>query len=222
MAGREGQVTTDSMTENIAQRAVASFAVCFPNMALEDCLMIWFTGVVALSTLVYAILTWRLVSETRRLREAQTEPRVSVRVEMDHSGLYGYELVIRNEGQGVAKNVRFEFEGDPTYFRDSFVLGGPPTVDQLPVIKNGLDFLETGQIFRFPIGTVSKEEFERAAKSPWTFKVKYRNIFGKLGKVTHTIDFSLLRGTFFVPNRLKEIADHLESISKEFSKLTKG
>ena len=60
------------MTENIAQRAVASFAVCFPNMAVEDCLMIWFTGVVALSTLVYAILTWRLVTETRRLREALT------------------------------------------------------------------------------------------------------------------------------------------------------
>ena len=34
-----------------------------------------FSAVVAIATIVYAILTWRLVSETRKMRVAQTEPR---------------------------------------------------------------------------------------------------------------------------------------------------
>ena len=89
-------------------------------MDVGQILMVVFTGVVAFSTGVYAVLTWRLVTETRRMREFQMEPRVCIRVEADRTGLLGYELVIQNEGQGVAKNVRFGFEGDPTYFRNSF------------------------------------------------------------------------------------------------------
>jgi hypothetical protein len=38
-------------------------------MNLNDTLQIVFSGVVALSTVVYSILTWRLVSKTRRMRE---------------------------------------------------------------------------------------------------------------------------------------------------------
>jgi hypothetical protein len=39
-----------------------------------------FSGVVAVSTFFYAILTWQLVSETRKTREAQTEPKIEVRI----------------------------------------------------------------------------------------------------------------------------------------------
>ena len=121
--------------------------------------MVVFTGVVALSTVVYAVLTWKLVAETRTMRESQTEPRVSIRVESDITGAPGYELVIRNEGQGVARNVSFEFEGDPSYFRKSWLINKPPAVDDLPVIMDGLDYLEPKQTYRFPLGTVSDEEF---------------------------------------------------------------
>ena len=37
-----------------------------------------FTFIVALATVVYAVLTWRLVSETEKLRIVQTEPDISV------------------------------------------------------------------------------------------------------------------------------------------------
>ena len=56
---------------------------------LGQVLMVLFTGVVAASTVVYAKLTGKLVSETQRLREVQTEPRVSIRVEADHTGHQG-------------------------------------------------------------------------------------------------------------------------------------
>lgn len=212
----------ESITEDIIQQTATKFAVCFPDMALKDCLIMWFTGVVALSTFIYAVLTWRLVSETRRLREVQTEPRVSVRIELHHSGDYGYELVICNEGQGVAKNVRFNFEGDPSYFRSSFIRGVIPTVDKLPIIKKGLDYLEPGQMFRFPMGTVTADEFERAIEAPWTFHVEYENLYGKQRMCVYTVDFSQFRGMVFEPNRLKEIAGHLEAISRDISSLRQG
>ena len=132
-------------------------------------LMVIFTGAVALSTVGLAVLTCWLVSETRRMREVQTEPRVSIRVEADHTGRPGYELTIRNEGQGAAKNVTFEFKGDPSYFRNSWVNRSPPEINELPVIKDGLKYLEPSQVYRFPLGTLSPAEYERAIEAPWTF-----------------------------------------------------
>lgn len=41
-------------------------------------LSVIFTGVVTLATAVYAALTWQLVSETRRMRKVQTEPKLEI------------------------------------------------------------------------------------------------------------------------------------------------
>ena len=106
------------------------------------------TVVVAVCTMISVFLTKLLVSETRRLREAQTDPRVSVQVE-PHDASLGYQLVIRNEGQGPAMNVRFEFKGDPTYFRNSWAGKAPPAVDQLPAIRDGLEYMGIGYTQEF-------------------------------------------------------------------------
>lgn len=187
----------------------------------DQTLIVVFTGVVALSTAVYAILTFQLVSETRRMREAQTEPRVSVRVEMHQAGDFSYELVIRNEGQGVARNVRFDFHGDPTYFHREFQHMFP-TVDKWPVIKDGMEYLEPGETLRFPIGTVSVEGFRSATQAPWTLAVKCESLHGKQYEASFTLDFSRFRGMVFEPNRLREIAGHLEAISRDISNLRQG
>ena len=181
-----------------------------------------FSGVVAGSTVVYAFLTWRLVSETRRMREVQTEPRVSVRIEQNHTGQSGYELVVRNEGQGPAKNVRFVFKGDASYFRRSFLRNAPPTVDQLPVIKDGLDYMETGQTFRFTLGIVSREEFDRAAQAPWTFCTKYENLYGRTKEDIYVVDFSQFRGGIFDTNWPEKISKHLDFIQRDLHRLTEG
>ncbi len=191
-------------------------------MDLEQVLIVIFTGVVALSTAVYAILTWRLVTETRRMREIQTEPRVSIRAEADNAGFRGYELVIQNQGQGVARNVRFEFEGDPSYFRNSWVNRSPPAVNDLPIIKNGLDYLEPNQLYRFPLGTVSSEEFERAIKTPWTFRTCYESLYGKRKSDTYVVDFSQFSGMFFDSNHPKEMAEYMKAVREDLHRLTNG
>jgi len=37
-----------------------------------------FSGLVALATVVYVVLTWKLVSETKKMRKVQTEPKICV------------------------------------------------------------------------------------------------------------------------------------------------
>ena len=191
-------------------------------MEVYEWLIVAFTGVVALSTVVYAFLTWRLVSETRRMRKVQTEPRVSVRVEPDHTGLPGYELVIANEGQGPAINVHFKFTGDSTYFRSSFQGTAPPPIDQLPAIRDGLAYMEAGYILRYTLGTVSAKEFGRAAQHPWKFDVKYKNLTSGEKEDTYVVDFSQYKGAIFAKNRLKEMSKHLESMRKDLHRLAEG
>ena len=182
---------------------------------LQDIALLVFSAIVTVSTVCYVILTCRLVSETRRLREVQTEPRVSVQIEPDNASR-GYQLVIRNAGQGPAKNVRFDFRGDPTYFRNSWVgNAAPPTVDQLPTIKDGIEHMEPGYTLPFSLGTVSPEEFNRAIQDPWKFDVRYENFSGARKKDTYVIDFNQFRGQMFEELWLKQITNHLRDIRNE-------
>ena len=190
-------------------------------MELGEILISVFTGVVAISTVAYALLTWRLVSETRRLREVQTEPRVSMRLELaTHVGHGGIELVIRNEGQGPAQNIRFNFQGDPTYFIDH---GQDQPVDQITAIKNGLPYLGPGQDFRILMGWLYGEAFERASQQPWLFHVAYENSLGKLQSSDYTLDFSQFSGLIIGGGPpLVKIEKHLEAIKNDFSRIATG
>ena len=174
-----------------------------------------------MSTVVYAGLTWRLVSETRRMREAQTEPRVSVRVELaERVGQGGLELVIRNEGQGPAQNIQFGFEGDPTYFTEN---GLEQPIDQIPVIKNGLPYLGPSQHFRVLLGWLFGDAFERASQEPWTFHIDYENPLGKSQRGRYTLDFSQFSGLMVGGGPpLVKIEKHLEALQKDLHHLTTG
>jgi hypothetical protein len=185
---------------------------------MAQVVLLVFSGLVALATAVYAVLTWQLVKETRRLREAQTEPRVSIRAELsDYAGHGGMDLVIRNEGQGPAQNVRFGFVGEPSYFDEK------RPINELPVIKNGLPYLGPNQTFRFLMGWLFGDKFTRANQSPWTFHVTYENQVGKLRKDTYVVDFSQFAG-LIVGGRapLHDIAKHLETIEKEIKSIGSG
>ena len=62
-----------------------------------------FSGVVALATVVYAVLTAKLVRETRNLREVQTEPRVEVWPEVDAPTI---DLQAKTQCKGAIVTIR--------------------------------------------------------------------------------------------------------------------
>src|SRR4051812_27728688 len=78
------------------------------RMSTEAIVSLVFSGVVTLATAVYAGLTWKLVSETRLLRRAQTDPHVVVWV-VPSAWAFGFaDLMVKNFGFGAALDVRFE------------------------------------------------------------------------------------------------------------------
>lgn len=88
---------------------------------------------------VFGLLYYMLVrlyrevlDETREGRVAQERPQILV--EADYSRLPSVDLVIKNIGQGAAKNVSFEFSSHVEDY-EGFVL------TELPYFKRGISFL---------------------------------------------------------------------------------
>ena len=190
-------------------------------MELEGTLIVAFTGVVAISTVVYAGLTGWLVFETQKLRKAQTEPRVSARIELaERVAQGGLELVIRNEGQGPANDIRFDFEGDPTYFVEH---GQQEPIDQIAVIKNGLPYLGSGQTFKLLLGWLFGEAFDRANQMPWVFHISYKSLGGKPTRDTYVLDFSQFAGLIVGGGPpLVKIEKHLDALQRDVHHLLTG
>ena len=187
-------------------------------MELGQALIITFTGMVALSTVVYAFLTWRLVSETQKLRRAQTEPRLSVFVELnEQTGNGQMDLVIQNEGPGPAEDILIGFKGDPTYFDDK------RPIDQLPVIKNGIRYLGSHRRFRIILGWLFGEDYERAIQEPWAFDLKYKNSVGDPFSEFFVVDFSQFAGLILSGSSpLVKIEKHLDTLQRDVHHLLTG
>ena len=156
---------------------------------------LFLTAILAVATIALAYLTWTLAQETKKMREYQETPRLSIRPER-HIEM-GMRLVLRNEGQGVAHNVRFtEFEGDHTYYTETTIMHGDwEGATKAPIFENGVTQWEPGQTFTLFLGGSSKDATERAATEPWVFHVQYENQSRKKICQTIEVDFALLHGT---------------------------
>ncbi|PKL57955.1 MAG: hypothetical protein CVV34_04830, partial [Methanomicrobiales archaeon HGW-Methanomicrobiales-5] len=116
---------------------------------INDDLTLFFTGVVAASTVVYAILTWKLVSETQKMREAQTEPKISVFVETHPKFFLIKNLVIRNIGLGTAYNLKFSVFPD-------FKTYNCGMLSEMTIIKNGIPHLPPNNSYNFTLVNISR------------------------------------------------------------------
>ena len=150
-------------------------------MRVEDVVGVIFSALVALATVVYAILTWSLTAETKKMREAQTEPCVVVYLEQLSTPPYLFDVWIKNVGLGVAKNIRFEVKPDIEYSDGKHLSG-------VGFIKNGLPLLAPGQDLDTVINLIGK--FEEVAKEPLKIKIRYESASGKPHINPCPIDFS--------------------------------
>ncbi len=174
-----------------------------------------FSAIVAIATTVYAILTWKLTLETRRMREAQTEPRVSVTIQPREEWINFIDIVIQSIGLGPAYNVKFKVEPDFEYAKGNFL-------SELGFIKNGLRYLAPNQKLQFFL-TSMIENFEEKTKYSFEIKVTYKNSLGKKYEDAYIIDFSQLIGL----NQLGEpslykISKNIEKIQQDIHRLSTG
>lgn len=152
-----------------------------------DFWLVLFSGVVALSTVAYSILTWRLVNETRRMRVAQTEPMITINYHSRRESVHDIDLRIRNVGGGPAMEIQFEVEPDFKFLSGSML-------SEIGLFKNGLNYLEPGGERRFFLTRlVGKPQVDL----PFEIIATYRGTIGDEKTDRFTIDFSEMEGLVF-------------------------
>lgn len=177
-------------------------------MTTADGWLLVFSGIVAASTFVYAVLTWRLVSETKRLRVAQTEPMVSVTYHPREEWINFIDFRIKNVGAGPALDIKFEVEPDFEYVKDK-------RLSELNLFQNGLKYLGPGDERRFFLTSLT-ENGARKVESPFEVKVTYRGTIGGDKTDRYVIDFSEWEGLMQSGNPpLYEVADCMKTLASK-------
>jgi hypothetical protein len=156
-------------------------------MSVET-LQILFSAIVSLSTVSYVVLTWKLVSETRRMREFQITPDVTIyldRGEADPSLIY---IVFKNIGLGYAKNVKVEIIKDFNYYDNDAL-----QLKNKGIIKNGLKSFYPKQCYRFFI-TYLPDNYEQKISDNFIFKISYQDMNNKNFNQEINLSFIELKG----------------------------
>jgi len=174
-----------------------------------------FSAIVALATVVYAILTWRLVTETKEMREVQTEPKIAVIFQPREEWINLIDLVIKNIGLGPAYDIQFEINPNFEYRQGQFL-------SKLNFVKNGIKYLAPNQKMQFFL-TSLVQDFEKKTKTPFDVKVTYKNKIGESYTETFTIDFSELIGLGQLGEPpLHKIAKNIEKMQREIHLMSTG
>lgn len=185
----------------------------------SEALTVIFTAVVTLSTLVYAILTAFLVSETRKMREVQTEPKIHITIDSFDCAIHIVRLNIQNIGLGPASELQFY----PS------VISGGESAEKLLREFTKSNFFNTG-LRHFGPGqniyssySLTTEDYEGKSSSILSFKLNYKGATGKKYNEEIILDMSELKGRQQLgkPN-LYAIAQSLEKMQKDVGHIANG
>ncbi|EPR2332460.1 hypothetical protein ACU034_003509 [Escherichia coli] len=178
-----------------------------------------FSAVVTLSTVMYSVLTAKLVYETKRMRQVQTEPKIEVTIKPTDFAMNIIRLHVRNIGLGPAINVKFN---------SKVLSGGQPAQNLLDeftqsnFFKVGFNYFGPGQE-RYSHYTEMFNGYEGKIESVLSIDITYESATGVKYREQSTIDMSELKGEYQLgtPN-LYSIAKSLEKIQKDISHITSG
>lgn len=182
-------------------------------------LTVLFTAVVTISTVVYSILTGKLVSETTKMRQVQTEPKIEITIKPFEFAINIVRLHIRNIGLGPAINVKFNLK---------VISGGQfaqTLIDEFTeanFLKIGLKYFGPGQE-RYSHYTQLTQQYNEKIESILIVEITYQSTTGASYIEQSIIDMSELKGAYQLgtPN-LYSMAKSLEKIQQDISHIVSG
>lgn len=170
-----------------------------------------FSGVVAISTIVYAILTSSLVSETKKLRKIQSEPSLLIYLFPKPDIINLIELVIENVGNGPAINIKFEIDQDLKFMHKK--------LSDVNLIKEGLKYLPPKQKIAFVCADMA-EEFNKKKNLEIKLNVEFENQNNVTFRENYVLDFSQFVGLLvFGRPYLFSIKESNEKIKTDIHKI---
>ena len=178
-----------------------------------------FTAAVTVATVVYALLTYVLVKETRLMRQVQTEPKIEITVRSLEIAIHIVRLNIRNIGFGPAVKVKFSPK----------VVAGGESAEKLineftetNFFKAGLSYFGPGQE-HFSSYTQMTQDLDGKLASVLAFDLQYESVTGKLYRECVVIDMSEHKGAYQLGKpHLYSIAQSLEKLQKDVGHVVSG
>ncbi|MEB4591413.1 hypothetical protein VSS37_10520 [Candidatus Thiothrix sp. Deng01] len=170
-----------------------------------------FSGVVTVATVIYAWLTWKLVDETRKMRQAQTEPRVQVTYRVREEWVNLLDISVKNIGLGPAYDIRL-------HIREHNDVSGAQILKEallkLACFKSGLSYLGPGQEY-FSFWTSLAEGDATKVDSRLVIVCSYKSATGISQVDDYVIDLSEMKGSSRLGEPpLHKMAKQLEKIEQ--------
>lgn len=179
----------------------------------NDLIILFFTIAVGISTIVYAILTAKLVVETKKMRKAQTDPEISISLVQSEFSIVFIDLMVENIGLGPALNIKFSLIND-------FKLS-KRNLSEVGFIKNGINYFSPKQCMR--LWVASFREDEELENKNIEINVNYENSISEKFERKFILSFSQFSDfTQLGTPPLHKIAQKIESIERDFHNLTTG
>jgi hypothetical protein len=172
-------------------------------------------AILAITTLVYAIITGRMLYETKRMRESQTEPHVFINVQPVERVRFIKNIVIQNIGPGPAYDLKFKIEPD-------IVLRTGHNLSEINMMKLGHKYLAPNQRLECLVPH-SIEEAKKKEKTLYAMTVTYRNKGKKHYEETFVLDFTEYSGMLYTDaDPYKGIIEKLDAIHRDINKVIAG
>ena len=161
-------------------------------LTLKDYIELTLSLIVAITTVVYATLTWLLVRESKSQRIALNEPRIYVGLQPNEKYMNIMELYVENFGNGVAYNIRFDFVRDFIFKNQK-----GKKLSEIAFFKKGLNTLSPKSKIKTYVTSLledSKEKFD----NPIEINVTYDTMEKKDLKLNFILDFSEYEGLLYM------------------------
>lgn len=178
-----------------------------------------FSSIVAVSTLIYAVLTWQLVSETKNMRECQTEPKIVISISPRADWINFIDIKVQNIGLGPAYNISFELDTNESLNASKDVI---ENLFGLYFFKSGLNFLGPRDIVS-TFFTSMIADFEAKANTKIEIWANYKSSTNTIYRDKIILDFNEFKGlTQMGKPPLNEIAYTLKQLHKDVQWHLKG
>ena len=170
-----------------------------------DIVSIGIGAILTITTIVYALITARMLRETKKMRESQTEPHVFINVQPMERARFIKNMVIQNIGPGPAYNLKLKVEPD-IQIRTGHYLS------EMNLMKQGFRYLAPNQRLECIVAH-SIEEANKKEKALYEVTVTYQNKDKKHYEETFVLDFTEYFGM------LHADTDPYEGIIKKLSEI---
>lgn len=183
-------------------------------METSEVVTLFFSGLVAMATIAYVVLTRALVKETQLLRKAHSVPHVSVYLRPSSRWVHILDMVVVNTGPGPALNVRWKVECSDSANQDVHV-------DVLRSL-DGLGYMAPGQRIESFFGSALKLMHLNPIPAV-TVHADYDDVLGGSYRTTCALEPAKYKGLSRVGDPPEhEMAKALSELAKTFRQVVRS